>query len=173
MRAGSGGVAVSLSQPELGLALKGIYEPLLEKRLATTYPSKALRKTSLKNLLDFGGGRGSSGSCGRDRSDGLEVGAVLSRRSGNSAKNGLSLERIKLAPMHLAYEGIQTHAILDLRLNPNGGERSRLDPGANLSDGDMVDLSFRLGRSRSLGLDGGNLGGDSRGLSLLNGLGLR
>jgi hypothetical protein len=68
-----------------------------------TYPSKALGKTSLHNLLDFGGGRGSSRSSsrGRERSDGLEVGAVLSRGSGNSAKDGLSLERVNLATIHV------------------------------------------------------------------------
>ena len=73
----------------------------------------------------------------------------------------------------MAYERIQTHAILDLRLNPDSGECRRLDLGANFSDRDVVDLNFRLCRGRSLSLDGGNLGGDSRSLGLLNGLGLR
>jgi hypothetical protein len=38
----------------------------------------------------------------------------------------------------------------------------------------MVDLNFRLGRSRggSLSLDGGDLRGDGRSLGLLNGPGL-
>lgn len=69
---------------------------------------------------------------------------------------------------------IQTHAIHDLCLNPHSGERRRLYHGANLSDRDMVDLNFRLGRSlgRSLSLNRGNLRGDSCSLGLLNGLGL-
>lgn len=132
------------------------------------YLAKAVRETSLKNFLDLSGSGSGSGS--RDKGGGLEVSPVLNASRRDGVQNGLCLKKNAYLASCWNKKNIRNEAytVLSLSLNPNRGDRGRLDTGHSVSHGNVIGLGFGLGGS----LNGSELVGDGGGLRLLNGLGL-